>query len=360
MQIMEMEQGNEDIGELIASTARAVFAEAAPMACDDARTAAESMSWYSDGWNMLKEAGFIQAMRREEDGGVGISAAMTIVRLSGGAALALPLAEAMGADWLLAAAGLPPAKTPTLFAPVFLTLTKNQDRVHVEGEIASTPWGRACDLVCVGQLDRQTVLVTLGRSGFTVAEGVNMADEPRDKITVNALVQLSGIAPLPAGFDRHLPHRLGAVLRAVQLAGAAEAAVEMTLEYARERKQFGRELSRFQAVQQLLAILAGEAAAAKVAADVAACALVNGLPMEAVATTKIRAGEAAGRIAAAAHQIHGAIGFTREHKLQLLTRRLWSWRNEFGTESDWAIALGHSLATREQSLWPAITDFLKS
>ena len=44
-------------------------------------------------------------------------------------------------------------------------------------------------------------------------------------------------------------------------------------------------------------------------------------------------GEAAGIGAAIAHQMHGAIGFTQEHQLHYLTRRLWSWRDEFGNEA---------------------------
>ncbi|WP_336965253.1 acyl-CoA dehydrogenase family protein [Sphingobium aquiterrae] len=354
---MEIERDREDVRDLIADTANGIFAAIGPLASDAARSAGESVSWFASGWDMLVENGFVQAMRSEDEGGVGVAAALMIVRLSGAAALNLPLAEAMGADWLLASAGLPPAGKPTVFASGPLAFTGVDADIRLSGTIHDVAWGRMCDLVCMGQLDGQAVITTLLRDDIVVTEALNMADEPRDSITLDIVIDPEAIAPLPDGFGPATPQRLGAVLRAAQLAGAAQAAVDMTIGYSTERKQFGRALSRFQAVQQLVAVMAGEATAATVAVDLAATALAAGLPMEAVAAAKIRSSEAAGKIAAAAHQIHGAIGFTREHALQLLTRRLWSWRNEFGTEFEWATALGRSLAARPEALWPAITDF---
>ena len=57
-----------------------------------------------------------------------------------------------------------------------------------------------------------------------------------------------------------------------------------------------------------------------------------------------------------AHQVHGAIGFTYEHALQFVTRRLWSWRAEFGGEGDWAVELGRAVSERgADALWPHLT-----
>jgi acyl-CoA dehydrogenase len=61
-------------------------------------------------------------------------------------------------------------------------------------------------------------------------------------------------------------------------------------------------------------------------------------------------------VARLAHQVHGAIGFTQEHKLHHLTRRLWSWRDEAGTELHWSRVLGAGLlADGPDALWPALT-----
>ena len=108
---------------------------------------------------------------------------------------------------------------------------------------------------------------------------------------------------------------MGAAVRAMQIAGAMEAILDMSVGYANERVAFGRPIGKFQAVQHNLARLAGEAAAALAAAGSAADAISNGAAEEAMfleaASAKIRAGEAAGEGAAIAHQVLGAIGFTR-------------------------------------------------
>ena len=123
--------------------------------------------------------------------------------------------------------------------------------------------------------------------------------------------------------------------------GLAQGAYDLALAYARERQQFGRPIAKFQAVQHNLATLAGEVAAASAAADAAAeaCAL-PAMAVGEVAIAKVRGGEAAGTGAAIAHQVHGAMGFTYEHSLHHATRRLWSWREEFGNEAVWAARLG--------------------
>ena len=55
-------------------------------------------------------------------------------------------------------------------------------------------------------------------------------------------------------------------------------------------------------------------------------------------------------------QVHGAIGFTHEHRLHHLTRRLWSWRDEFGVESEWSIELGRRVAAQgAEAFWPSLT-----
>lgn len=347
-----------DLAEIIADTARAVFADLGAVGNATARSASETGAWLGEGWAQLDEAGFLQAMRPEDAGGIGIAAAMQIVRLSGSAALPLPLAEAMAADWLLAQAGLPAAERPTVFLLRPLALSTSGAGVAVRDRITHVAWARHCDLVCIAMIDGAAHLVLLERSRFSVEQVENLAGEPRDTVVIECVLPRSAFTPLP-GADDATPWRMGAALRAAQIAGAVQEVLRMTTDYAGERAQFGKTLSRFQAVQQVIAVMAGEAAAAGVAGDMAAQAWEAGLPFEAVATTKIRAGEAAGKIAAAAHQIHGAIGFTREHALQLLTRRLWSWRDEFGDEAAWSVDLGRRLVRDGGPLWHAITDFSK-
>ena len=123
---------------------------------------------------------------------------------------------------------------------------------------------------------------------------------------------------------------LGAFARTAQIAGALDAALAMSVAYVNERQQFGRPLGKFQAVQQELATFACEAAAAK-----------------------LRANRAAGIGARIAHQVHGAIGFTREYPLRHLTGRLRQWRSDFGGEAHWSAILGDRVVARgAEAFWP--------
>jgi alkylation response protein AidB-like acyl-CoA dehydrogenase len=131
----------------------------------------------------------------------------------------------------------------------------------------------------------------------------------------------------------------------------------MTVTYANERVQFGRPIGKQQAVQQMLAILAGQVAACGGAADIAGTAF-DTLDLMAIAAAKVRAGEAVSIAAPIAHQVHGAIGFTEEHRLHFFTRRLWAWRDEFGSERHWSAILGrHAISAGSDGLWPLVTSF---
>ena len=153
----------------------------------------------------------------------------------------------------------------------------------------------------------------------------------------------------------------GALVRAAQMAGGLEFLLAQSVKYVTERKQFGRPLAAFQAIQQNLALLAGHTAAAGMAAQQAFHVVERtgegGDASFEIAVAKVRTGEAAGLGAGIAHQAHGAIGFTYEHSLHFVTRRLWSWRAEFGAENHWSVALGpRGRARGAEALWPHMTS----
>jgi len=103
-------------------------------------------------------------------------------------------------------------------------------------------------------------------------------------------------------------------------------------------------------------LLAGHTAAAGIAAANAFRAADRGDAVFEIAVAKTRTGEAAGLGAGIAHQCHGAIGFTYEHLLHFATRRLWSWRAEFGAENYWAAELGRGVArSGADALWSDLT-----
>lgn len=161
-----------------------------------------------------------------------------------------------------------------------------------------------------------------------------------------------------------LPKLAGALVRSAQMAGAAQALVERSVKYCGERKQFGRPIGKFQAVQQQLAELAGYAACMQAVSQQAFAAVQrHGMPTSqddpawlAVAIAKCRCSELVQPATLIAHGVHGAIGFTEEFGLQFFSRPLWRWRAEYGRHSDWAQAIGRqAIAEGANATWAALT-----
>lgn len=306
-------------------------------------------------WRAVSDAGFPAALQPES--GATAAEALSLVRVAAGHAAPVPLAETMLAGWLLARAGLPVPDGVLTLAPVRvaerLSLRRGGGGWHLTGTATRIPWARDAAAIVV-LADAAVALV--GADSLFVTHGRNLADEPRDTVAFDATLPPEAVAPAPAGFGPAQWHAAGAVLRTAQIAGALARVLALTVQYAQTRVQFGRAIGKFQAIQQTLAVLAGQCAAAGAAADMAAEAFAGGLPMLPVAAAKARAGEAASIAAGLAHQAHGAIGFTREYDLNHLTRRLWSWRGEFGNEAYWQEIVGRAaFAAGPDGLWPMLT-----
>jgi alkylation response protein AidB-like acyl-CoA dehydrogenase len=329
-------------------------------------------------WRALEDHGLTRAWVPEAAGGAGASLAdgFAILTLAGGVALDVPLAETLLGGWLVAAAGL--AVPEGMLAPVGSggdgggggagEAVGLDAEGRLTGQGAAVPFAREVDrLAVLGQRPTgEAFVAVVERAACEIRPRDNVAGEPRDTVVFD------GVAPSAlAAADGDLRDRLlamGAVARACQMAGALQAILARAVGYAGERVAFDRPIARFQAIQHALARLAGETAIALAVSGSAADALAealtergeavahdaDGIFLE-VASAKIRVGEAAAAGAAIAHQVHGAIGFSIEHPLHLFTRRLWAWRDDFGSESAWAVWLGaHVARCGADALWPMV------
>jgi acyl-CoA dehydrogenase len=347
---------------IVAETAEKIFANLA-----DAQTinSDKKDGWKTPLWQALTEAGLPLAWVPEDCGGSGASLAegFAVLSSAGRFAIAVPLAETMLAGWLLAQAKIASPEGAMTVAPASPKdrITLNADGT-LSGRARGVPFARDA---------RHIAVLAHGAGGLSIAlvetskcqieTGLNLANDGNDTVTF-ANTAPGAIKPAPKGFDQTQLMLMGAVARSLQIAGSLESMLEVSVRYSNERVAFEKKISKFQAVQHNLAKLAGESAAALAAATSAADAMANSKSfndevfLEAV-SAKIRCSEAAEKGAAIAHQVHGAIGFTIEHILHRYTLRALAWRDDFGSESYWAVELGKLVTARgADELWPLVAS----
>lgn len=348
-----------EVRSLIAETAQRIFSETIDQ---DVLTRAEDGTWPAEIWNAVEEAGLTRALLRPQNGGADGDwlDVFEIARAAGRHSVPLPIVETILATWLLEQAGLeipagPLGLVPKPFRPV------PQERLE------RIPWGTSAShfvgLATDGE-DRARI-ASIPAADVESTPARNIAVEPRDTATLNTAPSATADATVPTATIR----LYGAMLRTAQMTGALERLLDDSVQYASERVQFGRPIGNFQIIQQELARLAGAAAEAATASEIAFRAAAEatgrpsgrigapGDPSFEIACAKVVLGDAAELGPRIAHQVHGAIGFTYEHSLHFSTRRLWAWRTEFGTAEEWATELGAAVQDeRPGKIWELVTS----
>ncbi len=370
----EQEQGLElELEQMLADSAQRLFGNEVTTAQLEA---AERGEWQSQLWRTVEDSGLTRLFAGEDDGGAaaGWQQGLPALLAASRTLAPIPFIDTAVCGWVLAQLGIAMPDGPMALAvhvggaeaerPV---ARSSAEGWRLDGTV-DVPWGRHVRHVVVRAIDRQpfgrAVWLLVPTAGCRVETSANLAGEPRDRLRFEDAPAAAAVvvenpadeAMLGSAASSSQPSPLGALMRSIQIAGVLERVLNQTVQYATERIQFGRPIARFQAIQQQLAMLANEVVAARMAVA-SACAAMRapGWDSEAM-VAKVICGNAAGRAAAIAHQVHGAIGFTHEHSLHWSTRRLWSWRAEYGSEAHWAREIG-TRAIREggAALWPRVT-----
>jgi alkylation response protein AidB-like acyl-CoA dehydrogenase len=295
------------------------------------------------GWQQLGEAGVFNLCLAEEAGGVGLGlseAALVFEELGRslvpGPLVASHLASGLidGADDGSAVVGLVEERRLT---------------GGVDG-------GRGVPVV-IEYLDDLDVLLVLS------AEGVSAVD-PRSVVAtrlqrpMDPLTPVWSAASLPEGTPVAGPEiaawwrRDGAVLTAALQIGAAAWTTELAVEYAKQRRQFGRIIGGFQAVKHLCADMAVRTEVARCSVQAAAVTVDQpdvGDSEVAAAGAKLLADEAAITNGRSCIQVHGGMGFTWEVPAHLAYKRARVLATQFGTADELAESLGASMAASLES-----------
>jgi acyl-CoA dehydrogenase len=291
-------------------------------------------------WQHLEDTGLARLTSRQDAG-----PAQAAVVLSGLAkhAAAVPIAETdLLAAWLAATVGL---SVPTS-GPLTVAIADATDAGgRISGIARDVPWPAGAVVLAARTSD--AVYVALVDDAPTIGHH-NLAGEPRGSFAFDIAIGDTREADTRMADELN---RRGAWARCNQIVGAFDAACELTVTHTGARVQFGRELNKFQAVQHSLAAMAGEIERARAATTLAVAAATDygfghSATDYAVTVAKVAVGRAVDPVTTIAHQLHGAIGVTAEHRLWSATMRARSWVDEFGTTVHHARRLGRlTLAT---------------
>ena len=308
-----MDFGFSDEQQEIKATAREFLASRFPPS--KVRELAEAGAYDPQLWTEIADLGWPGIAIGEEHGGQGLGLLELVILCEelGYACAPTPFLSNAAAGLMLAAAGSEAQRERLLPS---LAAGEALGTVGVVGEGGGAP------LVADAQ-DAAFVLLA-GPDGAVVAERAEAEVEALDVIDATrryARVSASGGDPLPgevsAGADRI------AVATAAELTGIAQRAMEMAVDYAKEREQFGRPIGAYQAVSHRCAQMlydTEEARSLTYYAAWTADAEPESLPL-AAAMAIARATDAAWSVTNASLQVHGGIGFTWEHDLHFLLKR---------------------------------------
>lgn len=299
-------------------------------------------------WTAMAEAGWTGLLLPEDLGGAGLGCREQAVlseslgRVLGGEPLvqlavlsgALLADAPAGAERSRLAAGITdgslivsPAWQALDGTPADLSATIQGDQIRLAGKAhlvsaAST----ATDFLVRATHGAEAVLISVPASGVAVAQRPTVDGAMLASVTLDTTVPAANILArgerVAALFDRAV--ELARLALAAELAGLASRALELTVDYTKQRVQFGKPIASFQALQHRMVDMWGEA-------EFACCAVVNAAEALteapdraaslAVLAAKARAGDAATSVTRKAIQLYGAMGFTDECDIGLYMKR---------------------------------------
>lgn len=289
-------------------------------------------------WETVEPLGYADAFTAEEHGGIGLplAHAFDLGFTLGRGGFPLPLLETAVARSLLTSSDVQPPGG----AIILCDATEAQDG-HVA--LPQTPGMRHASHA-LARWEGYWYLFAL--AGVPMRAGLY---RPAVSGEVDSLSLQNATARIAAP---HSAAVLTAPLHASEMAGSITALLDMTLSYANDRKQFGRAIGQFQALQMEIAVLAETVAFATMAARMAWTGSIAAPDELRSLSAKLACCDASMRAVGIAHAVHGAIGITDEYPLSLHARRLHEWSATGATA-------GYAARTIGNALWESNSETLE-
>ena len=289
---------------------------------------------------------------KEDLGGAGMTLTdiIPIIQLSAQYGTPIPFIETIISNFLLSELNIKAEND-------FITLTNKTENIlikknKISGNFKSIPYLHLAEKILVETEIKNQKYIILFKKGGKLTLEKNFLSEPKFDLDASELEIISMMEkPEPIDVQNLLIN-----VRSIQSFGAMEKILKLCIEYCSQRKQFGRTLSKFQMIQNHISEIALEVAASGASLSTLKNDNKNFYNLKSTAIPKIRTGIASGKVIALSHQVHGAMGFTKEYELSYFTKALNSWRNEFGNEIYWQNILGKLFLNQNKNFWEFLNN----
>ena len=284
----------------------------------------------TDLWATLEESGFADILVNEEFGGAQLpwADAYSMFELCGQYALPVPLGMTASARWLMSQNGI----DPKIVSGSITISTQSETYTDIKDlKSPFTPFGRVANWVLMNHGDSCYLLPTesanVEPTGVYASQQAHLSWQqlPSEAVKIGPTQDLRALA---------------STVTTAMMAGAMSKVLQLVLTHANDRVQFGKPISKFQAVQQQISVLAEAVQAAAITAQMVFAQGPTKDNLLMIAAAKARISELVPSVNATAHAVHGAMGVTEEFHLHYFTRRLNEWRLDYGSEGYWQNKLG--------------------
>ncbi|MEH7113320.1 acyl-CoA dehydrogenase family protein [Neobacillus niacini] len=309
----------------------------------------------------LEEFGVYLIGIDEADGGSGFEKkhGLELAVIAGKYALPIPFTAILFRNWVAYQEKLD-SKYHLSCGPFDQKITINTDEGYLANGKIENMYGytKGNDILVIGTNERgEDYFVLLDASELETKIKHNLANEP-----VYSFELVNHSAKLVKSIDSSVVNyyfSLQLLLNLAVATGALKKIVELTIEHANTRIQFGKQIGSFQMNKNNLSIMAESVKQAEIMTRTCIESLkdeINHQYYLELMVAKLKVCEAISTATSIAHQIHAAMGFTQEHILHYYTRKLWSLREEYQSESYWSQEISRFILAEEKGLWEIVTQ----